>query len=200
MKRAPLTHDKVFSNEDFAEAYARQHRPMAEKFGREISKKLSARGFRKGRLIDVGCGPGALDLAISEKLSDCEILGVDLSDPLLRLAGQAAEAAGLGKRVRFEKADVQQLPFEAGSFDAAINLNMAHLVAEPVRMLDEIERVLAPGGIAFIADLRRSWLGLLESEIRSGLTLSEARELFGRSKLRPGRFTWGLIWWRFETI
>jgi ubiquinone/menaquinone biosynthesis C-methylase UbiE len=173
---------------------------MAEKFGREIAGRLSARGFRKGRLIDLGCGPGALDLAIAAELSDCDILGVDLSDPLLRLAGQAAEAAGRGERVRFEKADVQQLPFEAGSFDAAVNLNMAHLVADPVRMLDEIERVLAPGGMAFIADLRRSWLGLLESEIRSGFTLAEARQLFGRSQLRPGRFAWGLVWWRFETL
>jgi hypothetical protein len=65
-------------------------------------------------------------------------------------------------------------------------------------MLNEIERVLVPGGYLFIADLRRSWLGLFEKEIRSALTLGEAKELFGQSQLREGTFSWGLLWWRCE--
>ena len=76
---------------------------------------------------------------------------------------------------------------------------MVHLVENPIRMLNEIERILAPGGHLFVADLRRSWLGLLESEIKSALTIGEARDLFGESKLRNGTFRWSLLWWRFET-
>jgi ubiquinone/menaquinone biosynthesis C-methylase UbiE len=75
---------------------------------------------------------------------------------------------------------------------------MVHLVEHPVRMLNEIERVLIPGGFLYIADLRRSWLGSLEREIKSGLTIAEARQLFNSSNLRPGDFAWGLLWWRFE--
>ena len=44
---------------------------------------------------------------------------------------------------------------------------MVHLVEDPVRMLDEIERVLVPNGLLFVADLRRSWAGLIEREIES---------------------------------
>jgi ubiquinone/menaquinone biosynthesis C-methylase UbiE len=76
---------------------------------------------------------------------------------------------------------------------------MVHLVEDPVQMLNEIERVLAPKGFLFIADLRRSWLGLIEKEIKSALTLGEAKELFRQSKLREGVFSSSNIWWRFET-
>ena len=75
---------------------------------------------------------------------------------------------------------------------------MVHLVEEPIKMLNEIERILLPEGHLFIADLMRSWLGLLEEEIKAGLTLGEARRLFAQSELRSGDFSWSLIWWKFE--
>ena len=101
--------------------------------------------------------------------------------------------------MRFEKADVHQIPYEDDSFDVVINVNMVHLVEEPVQMLNEIERILVPGGFLFIADLRRSWLGLVERPIRSGLTMGEARNLLNLSQLRKGNLSWGFLWWRFET-
>jgi ubiquinone/menaquinone biosynthesis C-methylase UbiE len=198
MKRSPLLHERVFNNEDYAEQYAHQHWKMAKRFGQECAQKLAARGFQAGRIIDVGCGSGATNLVLAERFVGSEVAGIDLSEPLLQLARQAAAGADMGERVRFEKADVQQIPYEDGMFDAAINVNMVHLVENPIGMLDEIERVLAPDGFLFVADLRRSWLGFVEGEIRSALTLGEARELFHRSRLREGALSWGLLWWRFE--
>lgn len=199
MKRAGLAHDRVFSDGARAEAYARDHNKMAERFGTEYAQKLSARGFQQGRILDVGCGSGAMNLVLARRFPDSEIVGVDLSDPLLRLARDAVEAANLGKRLTFERADVQEIPYADNSFDIVINTNMVHLVEDPIRMLDEMERVLDPGGFLFIADLRRSWLGLFEREIRSALTLHEAARLFTQSRLRPGFFTTSVLWWRFET-
>ena len=198
MKRIPLTHERVFSNENYAESYAKQHWKMAEKFGQEYAGKLAAQGFKQGKIIDVGCGFGATNLVLAERFVDSEIVGIDLSEPLLQLAGTTAESKGLSGRVRFEKADVQEIPFADNTFDVAINVNMVHLVEEPIKMLNEIERILLPGGHLFIADLRRSWLGLLEKEIKAGLTIGEARRLFARSELRSGDFSWSLIWWKFE--
>ncbi len=199
MKRAPLAHERVFNNEEYAETYARRHNKMAEMFGQEYARKLSLRGFQKGRIIDIGCGFGATNLVLAKRFVDSEIVGIDLSEPLLRLARRAADAANIGERVRFEKADVHQIPYEDNSFDVVINVNMVHLVEEPTQMLNEIERVLVPGGFLFIADLRRSWLGLVEGVIRSGLTIGEAKKLLNRSKLRGGNLSWGFLWWRFET-
>lgn len=198
MKREPLSHDRVFQDNDYAERYSRKHWKMAEKFGQEYAGKLAAQGFKQGKIIDVGCGFGATNLVLAERFVDSEIVGIDLSEPLLQLAGTTAESKGLSGRVRFEKADVQEIPFADNTFDVAINVNMVHLVEEPIKMLNEIERILLPGGHLFIADLRRSWLGLLEEEIKAGLTIGEARRLFARSELRSGDFSWSLIWWKFE--
>jgi hypothetical protein len=54
-------------------------------------------------------------------------------------------------------------------------------------------------GMLFIADPRHSWLGWVEREVRSALTVAEARELLGRSALRPGVFSRDLVWWKYET-
>ncbi len=200
MRRASITHERVFSDEEDAERYAnaKGHQQMAEMFGREVAKKLTSHGFQEGRILDVGCGFGATDLVLAERFADSVIVGVDLSEPLLRLARSAGHECGLGERVVFERADAQELPYEDDAFDVVINANMVHLVDAPIKMLNEMERVLAPSGHLFIADLRRSWLGFVEKEIRSGLTLSEAREMIGRSELRPGVLSRGLLWWRYE--
>jgi ubiquinone/menaquinone biosynthesis C-methylase UbiE len=171
---------------------------MGEAFGREYAEKLASRGFLSGRIIDVGCGAGAMNIVLAHRFIDSEIVGIDLSDPLLRLADRAARAADLGDRVRFEKADVQEIPYDDDAFDVVITTNVVHLVDDPVQMLNEIERILAPNGCLFIADIRRSCLGLFDETFKSALTLDEARELVGRSTLREGSFSSSLVWWRDE--
>jgi len=198
MQRAPLVHGGVFDDPDFAENYARKHKGMTEKFGRAYADKLTADGFHGGRIIDVGCGAGGTAIVLGGRFPHSQVVGIDLSEPLLRIAHQEAQAAAVGDRVRFDKADVHDMPYEDRSFDVVISLNMVHLVDDPIRMLDEMERVLAPGGFLFIADLRRSWLGIVEREIKSALTLEEARDLLRRSRVREGTFSSSLLWWRFE--
>ena len=199
MKRQPVTHEIVFSSDDYASKYAEQHWGMAEKFGEDYAKKLRSHGFTKGKIIDVGCGFGATNIALAKHLPDSELLGIDLSEPLLEYAREATEKADLSSRVQFEKADVQQIPYPENTFDVALNINMVHLVDNPIKMLDEIERVLIPDGKLYIADLRRSVLGYLEDEIRSALTIPEARDFFKQSTIRAGKFRWGLLWWKYES-
>jgi ubiquinone/menaquinone biosynthesis C-methylase UbiE len=197
MKRSQLTHEIVF-DEDFARKYAKHHQKMTEKFGYEYAQKLTSRGFQRGRIIDVGCGAGGTAIVLAKMLPECEVVGIDLSDPLLNIARESAQTDRLSERIKFEKVDVQQIPYAENDFDVVINLNMVHLVADPIKMLNEIERILKPNGILFIADLKRSWLGIIEKEIKASLTLSEARQLFERSNLREGVFSSGMLWWRFE--
>ena len=198
MKRLPLEHEQVFSDEDFAQKYAKHHQKITEKFGHEYAQKLKSRGLQKGRVIDVGCGAGGTAIVLAKMFPDCEVVGIDLSEPLLKIAEGSNQVARLGERVKFKKADVQQIPYQDNSFDVVINLNMVHLVEDPISMLNEMERILKPGGFLFIADLKRSWLGIIEKEIKSSLTLSEARVLFKQSKLREGGFSSSFLWWRFE--
>jgi ubiquinone/menaquinone biosynthesis C-methylase UbiE len=92
---------------------------------------------------------------------------------------------------------VQEIPYD-DAFDAVINLQMLHIVQDNVAMLDEMERVLAPDGVLLMADIRRSWDGLLDRVFKSALTVEEARALVLRSNLREGAFSSDLLWWRYE--
>ena len=194
-----MTIERVFSDEGFATEYARKHKKMGEKFGQDYALNLKSRGFRRGRIIDVGCGSGGTAIALAKNLPDSEVFGIDLSGPLLRIANQTAHTAAGGTRLTFEMADVHNIPYDDHYFDVVLNLNMVHLVENPVQMLNEMERILVPNGVLFIADLRRSWLGLIEKEIKSALTLQEARELFGRSEVREGIFSSSILWWRYRS-
>ena len=198
MKQSPPTQQSVFDDKDFADKYAKRHRKMAENFGKEYADKLASRGFQKGKILDAGCGFGGTAVFLATKHPASEIVGIDLSEPLLEKANMAAETARLNERARFKKGDVQQITYGDNTFDVVLNINMVHLVKDPVKMLNELERVLVPEGILFIADIRRSWVGLFETEFRSALTLGEARELFNRSKLRDGNFSSSFLWWKFE--
>jgi ubiquinone/menaquinone biosynthesis C-methylase UbiE len=197
MKRSSLVHERVFAG-DFADEYARKHRKIAEKFGHEIAGKLAQRGFEAGRILDTGCGFGATAVVLAQAFARSEVVGIDLSEPLLELALQAVQGTDLGERVTFERADVQKIPYDDDSFDALVNLQMLHIVEDPIAMLDEMERVLAPDGVLFLADIRRSWVGLLDKVFRSALTVEEARALIGRSNLREGVVSSDLLWWRYE--
>lgn len=197
MKRMPLSHERVFAG-DFAEEYARKHRKIAERFGREFAEKLTQRGFQGGRILDAGCGFGTTAHVLSQKLPRCRVVGIDLSEPLLDLAIRTVRTADLGGRVAFEKADVLAMPYDKDSFEAVINVQMLHIVDNPIAMLDEMERVLTPAGVLLMADIRRSWVGIFDKVFKSALTVEEARALVHRSSLRPGTFSSDLLWWRYE--
>jgi ubiquinone/menaquinone biosynthesis C-methylase UbiE len=199
VKRGPMTHDRVFEDEDFATTYAKKHKKMVEKFGHEYTAKLLSRGFQKGRIIDVGCGSGGTAIVLADKFPHAEVYGIDLSQPLLNIAKVSSRLSELHERIKFESADVHNIPYEDNSFDVVLSINMVHLVEDPVQMLNEMARILAPNGFVFIADLRRSWLALIEKEIKNALTLDEAKTLLGQTRLPQANFSSNILWWRFES-
>lgn len=198
MARKPLTHQSVFSDPEFASTYLSKHRKLLARLGKEYCAKLLERGFEEGMVIDVGCGFGEINLAIAERFPKSRHVGIDLSEPLLDSARESAARRNVADRVEFANADAQNIPYDADSFDVAFSLNMLHIVDEPLNMLDEIERVLKPGGMLYMLDLRRSWLALFEKEIRASYTLDEARELINRSSLRDGEYSKDMLFWKFE--
>jgi ubiquinone/menaquinone biosynthesis C-methylase UbiE len=199
MKRREAFQDPVFSDPVIASRYADKHAAMERRFGEEYARKLRARGFKEGRILDAGCGFGETLITLAKRLPDVQLSGVDLSDPLLELAGSGVRQAGLSGRIELRKADVCSMPFPDKHFDAVLNINMVHLVDRPVQMLDELERVLAAKGHLYIADIRRSCIGFLEREFLLALTVEEAAQLLRRSSIRQGELTAGLLWWRYES-
>jgi ubiquinone/menaquinone biosynthesis C-methylase UbiE len=197
MKRAELFHPRVFDDETWALTYHKRNRSNIRRMGGRLAELLEKSGFTDGRILDAGCGFGAVTIELAKRFPRAEIQAVDLGRPLLNLAEKDAQTAGVADRISFGLGDVHQLDFEDHAFDLTVNTFMLHVVEHPVRMLAEIERVTGPGGRILITDLRRIWLGLVVKKLKTAFTLDEARQVIEKSSLRPGRYGKGPFWWDY---
>jgi ubiquinone/menaquinone biosynthesis C-methylase UbiE len=108
------------------------------------------------RVLDVACGAGALVLEVAPRVE--RAVGVDLSDGMLRIArsrlGEAQEAQRLDN-VELLQGPSDALPFADGSFTALVCTTALHHFPDPQRSIDEMARVLRPGGRLVIGDACR---------------------------------------------
>src|SRR6267142_1356344 len=112
-------------------------------------------GVRSGLALDVGTGPGQIPLKLALKSPHLEIVGIDLSEAMLAKARNGAEAAGLGRQVRFETGDARRLPFPDHHFDLVMCNSLLHHASDPLATLNELARVARPQGALLLRDLRR---------------------------------------------
>jgi ubiquinone/menaquinone biosynthesis C-methylase UbiE len=108
---------------------------------------MAAAGLRAGeRVLDVGCGCGPMALTAARAVApDGDVVGLDLSAPMLEVARRRAASAGVAN-VTFEQADVQVHPIGDGSFDVAISRFGTMFFADAVAAFANIRRALRPGG------------------------------------------------------
>jgi len=93
------------------------------------------------RVLDVGCGPGALTTELVERLGAASVAAVDPSESFV-----AAAHARLPE-VDIRQSSAEQLPFSDDEFDAALAQLVVHFMADPVAGLAEMRRVTRPGGV-----------------------------------------------------
>ena len=116
--------------------------------------------LRCGRVLDVGAGPGHLLEEIARRAPGLELVGIDLSRTMLRIAeavtrrGLTAGVSQPQRRVRLVHADVRALPFTDGAFDLVVSTLSLHHWRSPAEGLRECLRATAPGGRCWIYDLR----------------------------------------------
>ena len=122
-----------------AEAYDR----FMGRYSRLLSPQMAGLAdVRPGqRVVDVGCGPGALTEVLVERVGPASVVAVDPSASFVSAA-----------RLRFPDVDVREasaehLPFADGAFDAAVAQLVVHFMADPVAGLAEMRRVTRPGGV-----------------------------------------------------
>ena len=137
----------------FMGRYSAQLAPPLADFGR----------VRAGqRVLDVGCGPGALTAELVARVGADAVAAVDPSESFVAAA-----------RARYPEVDVrhasaEHLPFDDAVFDAALAQLVVHFMSDPVGGLRELKRVTAPGGTvaacvwAFLGD-DRLWLVAIAS-------------------------------------
>jgi ubiquinone/menaquinone biosynthesis C-methylase UbiE len=99
-------------------------------------------GQGEKRVLDVGVGTGFLSIMLAE--IGYSVVGVDLSEEMIKKARKKIDARGL--KVRLEVGDAEDLSFEDGSFDAVVNRAVLWTLPNPKKALTEWKRVLKPGG------------------------------------------------------
>jgi ubiquinone/menaquinone biosynthesis C-methylase UbiE len=126
----------------------------------ELLDKLELRGDE--RILDLGCGRGAVLLLAAQHLTTGRAVGVDLwrsadqSGNSAEATRRNASAEGVADRVELHTADMTALPFEDNSFDVVVSSLALHNIrgrAGREKAIDEAVRVLRPGGRLMIADM-----------------------------------------------
>lgn len=102
-----------------------------------------------GRVLEVGVGTG---LSLPRYRKDLRIVGIDISDDMLRLARQRTREKGLGNVEALLNMDAEQLQFDDNSFDTVAAMYVASVVPHPDRLMREMQRVCKPGGDIFIVN------------------------------------------------
>jgi cyclopropane fatty-acyl-phospholipid synthase-like methyltransferase len=126
----------------------------------ELLEQLRLRGDE--RILDLGCGRGAVLLLAAGHLTTGRAVGVDLwrrgdqSGNSAEATRRNAVAEGVANRVELHTADMTALPFADGNFDVVVSSVAVHNVkgrAGREKAIEEAVRVLRPGGRLLIADL-----------------------------------------------
>lgn len=106
------------------------------------------------RVLDVATGTGDLAIEIIQTISSAkEVVGVDISEEMMRVGQEKVHQAGLDKKISFERQDCTAMTFEADSFDAATIAFGIRNFSDIPTAAAELHRVLRPGGVLIIAEL-----------------------------------------------
>lgn len=99
-------------------------------------------GDRELRVLDVGIGTGFIALLLAEL--GHEVIGVDISEEMLRIAREKARKLNI-ENVEFHLADAEELPFPDNTFDAVVARHVIWALPNPEKAYSEWKRVLRPG-------------------------------------------------------
>jgi SAM-dependent methyltransferase len=126
-----------------ASFYVRGRPPYAPGLAGGLARVLGLDG--RGRLLDVGCGPGVLALLLADRFA--EVIGLDADAGMLREAARRADAMQIGN-ARWVRAQAEALPLELGRFDVVSFGQSFHWMDRP-RVAAAVRGMLLPGG-AFV--------------------------------------------------
>lgn len=182
------------------EVFDRFAKVMRDKGWNNVDSILKS-GITKGNVLEIGPGPGYVGLEWLKKCPDSNLTGCEISREMMKLAENNASDYGFESRANYVEGNCMQMPFPDSSFDAVFSNGSLHEWEEPIKVFNEIGRVLKPGGIFCVTDMRRDvkpfikWMiyaSTKPKEIRPGFlsslnaayTVLEINNILSRSKLK----------------
>ena len=143
-----------------------------------------------GVILDVASGTAGVALQLAER-TGARVVGVDLTEPMLRVGQRRVAAAGMRGRISLAIGRGEQLPFPDASVDALTFTYLLRYVRDPQATLTELARVVKPGGVVASLEFcvptgavwHPAWLAYTRLALPAGGWLAGGREWF-----RVGRF------------
>ncbi|MCY4350259.1 MAG: methyltransferase domain-containing protein [Thiotrichales bacterium] len=121
----------------------------------EVARIIAGVPIGGARVLDIGCGLGAVDILLVERFRAAHVTGVDVEAPLVAKAAARVEAAGLADRISIRKVSPGPFPFEDDTFDVVFSKDSMIHIPDKRALYEDIHRVLAPGGWMAVSD----WFG-----------------------------------------
>lgn len=162
---------------------------------------LIAAGINRGDTLEIGPGPGYLGLEWLKNTNGTTLTGLDVSTDMVEIAKHNAAEYEFTERARYLLADASDIPFRNNRFDCVFSNASLHEWVSPRQVLNEIDRVLRPGGSYYITDLRRCmsnlwkwivWFMAWPKEVRpyfmasvnESYTIEEVKDILRDTQLR----------------
>jgi SAM-dependent methyltransferase len=191
----------------------RQYRRLASQYdrrwGQYVHATTEATARRivlhpEDRLLDIGCGTGALLEQLSRAYPGAHLAGIDPCPEMLQIArGKVPRSVSLA--VGF----AESLPFASHSFELVVSVSAFHFFRQPVRGLEEMRRVLRPGGrlvltdwcddflSCMLCDRLLRWLDPAHSRVYGSVECRELLQKAGFARVQVERYKidwlWGLM-------
>jgi len=172
----------IYMNYGFATLNGFDSRPALEpsdethRLPYQLYNHLAARiDLENKSVLEIGCGRGGGASMIKKYHKPGEMTGLDYSSAAIKFCNRNLKMEGL----TFVKGDAEDLPFRKDSFDSVINVESSHCYASMTRFLEEVTKVLRPGGYFLFADFRGSEeMDLLDKQLHeSGMRILKKRDI-----------------------
>lgn len=139
----------------FATKYAEfaKDTPAAQESYAHLADRVAA-VISEGVFLEVGPGPAFISIEIARRIPQAHFVGLDISERMIEIGTRNVAGAGLLERIVLRRGDATEMPFDDAEFDFVVSSGSLHHWSKPTKVLDEIYRVLRPGKLALISDLR----------------------------------------------
>jgi len=121
----------------------------------EVARILSGVDLTHARVLDIGCGLGAVDVRLVEAHGAQSVVGVDVEPKLVEKAKELVSHHRLTDRITIELVEPGRLPFEPDRFDVVFSKDSMVHIEDKEACYRDIGRVLKPGGVLVFSD----WFG-----------------------------------------
>jgi len=121
----------------------------------EVGRIVAGAPIEGARVLDVGCGLGAIGVLLVERFGAVHVTGIDIEAPLVARATARVAAAGLTDRIAIHRVSPGPFPFEDGAFDVVFSKDSMIHIPDKCALYADIHRVLVPGGRMVLSD----WFG-----------------------------------------